>query len=236
MSARIQVRDVGKERGGRKVLRDVSFSLETGQHLVVFGSNGAGKTTLLRLLALLDKPSSGSIVYSDGEELEDAQARARIGFITHAPLLYLDLSAQENLMLYARLHGLPHPGSRVEELLETVGLAHRANDAVRGFSRGMTQRLAVARALLASPDVLLLDEVYSGLDSQGARVVRELVRREAGRCIVVEVSHDFESGYADATDVLLLDRGRVAGLLVKGESSQAEVREHYSRLLQERPA
>ncbi|MDO4399634.1 MAG: ABC transporter ATP-binding protein [Coriobacteriia bacterium] len=232
MSIRLTADGVGKVRGSRKTLRNVSFSLEAGQHLVVFGSNGAGKTTLLRILALLDRPSAGSVAVLEGETaLDEVSARARMGFVTHAPQLYLDLTAEENLLLFARLYGVPDAQRRARDLLDAVGLLHRREDVVRGFSRGMTQRMAIARALVNDPDILLLDEVYSGLDPRAAEVVRSLVQRDAERRIIVEVSHDFESGYADCTDVLMLERGRTAGVVARGDVSADEMRARYRELL-----
>ena len=223
---------IGRTRGTRKTLRDVSFALEQGQHLVVFGSNGAGKTTLLRILALLDRPNAGEAqVLQDGAALDTVEARARIGFVTHAPQLYLDLTAEENLLLFARLYGVADAETRVADLLDAVGLLHRRGDAVRGFSRGMTQRMAIARALVADPDILLLDEVYSGLDPRAAEIVHDLVIREADRRIIVEVSHDFESGWADATDILLLDRGRTQGVVSRDDVTHDEMRARYDELL-----
>ena len=232
MSIRLTADGVGKVRGNRKTLRNVSFSLDAGRHLVVFGSNGAGKTTLLRILALLDRPSSGSVAVLDGDApLDDVNARARMGFVTHTPQLYLDLTAEENLLLFARLYGVPDAQRRARDLLDAVGLLHRREDVVRGFSRGMTQRMAIARALVNDPDILLLDEVYSGLDPRAAEVVRALVQRDADKRIIVEVSHDFESGYADCTDVLMLERGRTAGVVSRGDVSADEMRARYRELL-----
>jgi heme exporter protein A len=237
MSMLLTAEGLGKEHGGRKTLRDVSFVLESGRHLVVFGSNGAGKTTLLRILALLDRPSVGTVAVYDGQtELEPAEARARVGLVTHAPQLYLDLSAEENLLLFARLYGMPDAERRVSDLLDAVGLLHRRGDVVRGFSRGMTQRMAIARALVGDPDILLLDEVYSGLDPRAAQVVRQLVQRDAQRRVIVEVSHDFESGIADCTDVLMLERGRTAGVVCRADIPIDELRVQYRALLEGRPA
>ena len=233
MSIRLTASAVGKTRGSRKTLRDVTFSLEAGQHLVVFGSNGAGKTTLLRILAMLDKPTTGTVaVYEGKTELDAVEARARMGFVTHAPQLYLDLTAEENLLLFARLYGVADAPARVTDLLDAVGLLHRRGDVVRGFSRGMTQRMAIARALVNDPEVLLLDEVYSGLDPKGAEVVRSLVRRDADHRIIVEVSHDFESGYADCTDVLLLERGRAEGVVLRDALTPDEMRSRYRQLFE----
>ena len=235
MGIRLTAEGVGKTRGNRKTLRDVTFSLDAGRHLVVFGANGAGKTTLLRMLAMLDRPSTGTVAVYDGEaELDPVEARARMGFVTHAPQLYLDLTAEENLLLFARLYGVPDARRRVSDLLDAVGLLHRREDVVRGFSRGMMQRMAIARALVGDPDILLLDEVYSGLDPRGAQVVRDLVERDAAKRIIVEVSHDFESGYADCTDVLMLERGKTAGMVSREELSPDEMRSRYRALLEGR--
>lgn len=241
MSIRLTATDVGKTHGARKTLRDVTFSLETGQHLVVFGSNGAGKTTLLRILAFIDRPSKGQVKVDvrDGEgaawqTLEPVQARARMGLVTHNPLLYLDLTAYENLMLFAQLYGVPDAAARVSELLEAVELTHRRNDTVRGFSRGMTQRMAIARALVNDPDILLLDEVYSGLDPRGALQLRQLMEAHARDRIVIEVSHDFESGYESCTDALILVQGRSSGLLPRAGLSRESLRESYQAALEGR--
>lgn len=239
MSILLTADGVGKTRGSRKTLRDVSFSLETGRHLVVFGANGAGKTTLLRILAFIDRPSAGTVRVSEGEpgawhELDPGEARVRIGLVTHNPMLYLDLTAEENLLLFARLYGVSQPERRVEQLLDAVELTHRRADAVRGFSRGMTQRMAIARALVNDPDILLLDEVYSGLDPRGADALRGLLAEAAGERVVVEVSHDFESGYADCTDVLILSQGRSSGMLPRDGISPDEMRERYRAALQGR--
>lgn len=240
MSIRLTASDAGKVRGARKTLRAVSFTLESGQHLVVFGSNGAGKTTLLRILALLDRPSTGTVKVEvqgvDGEwsELDPVQARARMGLVTHNPLLYLDQTAHENLMLYARLYGVPDAAARVDELLEAVELTHRRNDAVRGFSRGMTQRLAIARALVNDPGILLLDEVYSGLDPRGTQQLRELMECHSRDRIVVEVSHDFESGYEACTDALILVQGRSSGVLARESLTHDGLRARYRQALEGR--
>ena len=233
MTVRLETEGIERTRGARKVLRDVGFALQTGDHLAVFGPNGAGKTTLLRLLALLDRPDKGSVrVLEDGRELDVVEARARMGFVTHAPMIYPDLSAWQNLLLYARLYGVEDAEGRVMDMLGAVGLLHRRDDAVRGFSRGMVQRMAIARALLPDPDILLLDEVYSGLDPRGAQVVRELVMAGVRGRIVVEVSHDFEAGYADCTHALLLGRGRSFDFAERAAVSHDELQARYRSLLE----
>jgi len=156
----ITVEHLTKSFGGRKAVDNVSFTLPEGAFLSVFGPNGAGKTTLLRMLATLARPTEGVITLA-GINLkeEPEQAREAIGLISHNPMLYPDLTAEENLLLYAKLYGVRDPQKRVVELLDAVGLKHRRLDRVRTFSRGMTQRVSIARCLLRGAPVLLLDEL-----------------------------------------------------------------------------
>jgi heme exporter protein A len=169
-TAAIELDGLTRRYGERVALDGLTLSLEAGRTLVVFGPNGAGKSTLLRVLATLLRPHAGRARVL-GHELpgEDWAVRGRIGLLSHDPLLYRDLSARENLDYHARLHGV-RPG-RAEELLEAVGLALRADDPVHTFSRGMVQRLAVCRAVLHDPPVLLLDEPRANLDPQAGALV-----------------------------------------------------------------
>jgi heme exporter protein A len=215
------------------VLDDVSLRLEAGSHLAVFGPNGAGKTTLLRLLSLLDKPAKGTVEYvRDGEVLEMPEARSQIGFITHASMLYPDLTALQNLELFAGLYGVADPTKRAYDLLDEVGLSHRSDDAVRSFSRGMVQRMAFVRALVNNPAVLLMDEPYAGLDPRGAELVRGVLSSQADRRITVEVSHDLEAGLQAATHVLILARGKQVMFGAKDELGPEAIRECYAQVLQ----
>ena len=160
----IRVEGLGKTFGRRDVLRDVSFTVPRGGFLTLFGPNGAGKTTTLRLVATLLRPSTGSVAVAGHDLRDDPQpVRWAIGFISHEPLLYRDLTAEENLRFYADMYGLADPQRRIADLLERVELSHRRYDLTRTFSKGMLQRLAIARALLHKPCVLLLDEPHSGL-------------------------------------------------------------------------
>jgi heme exporter protein A len=194
-----ELEGVGRAYGERVALRDVSFALSPGETIAVFGANGAGKTTLLRILAGLLRPHAGrATVLGVKPEL----ARGRIGLLAHEPLLYRDLTVRENLRFHARLHGVGF--ERVEVLLERVGLALRADDAVRTLSRGTTQRVAICRAVLHEPELLLLDEPYANLDPGGAAVVAPLLSGAAR----VLISHDADKGLADADWVLGLRGGR----------------------------
>jgi heme exporter protein A len=202
MSPIIELADVGRAYGERVALAGVTLSLEQGETLAVFGANGAGKTTLLRILATLLRPHHG-VARVLGREVprEGWAVRGRIGFLGHEPLLYRDLTARENLRFHARLHGVAL--SRVDELLEAVGLRPRADDPVHTFSRGMVQRTAVCRAVLHSPELLLLDEPFAGLDPGARALVAPLL--SGGTRVLI--SHDPD---VEADIVLGLRDGRVA--------------------------
>ena len=204
----------GIERGFAHVraLRGIDFALDAGDSLAVFGPNGAGKTTLLRILAGLLRPHKGEVLF-DGAPLErtDAAQRRRVGLIAHYSLLYDGLTAAENLAFYARLYGLRDRGALVTRALEGVGLADRAGDAVGTFSRGMVQRMAIARALLHEPRIVLLDEPFSGLDQRAAATLRDLLMRlRAERRTMVLVTHNIDEGLELATHVAIQVAGRFA--------------------------
>jgi heme exporter protein A len=201
----VAVRGLRRDYGDLIALRDVSVSLAAGQTLVVLGANGAGKTTLLRVLATLLRPSGGGVRVLGCELPRQAwRARGRIGFLGHEPLLYRDLTVAENLQFHARLHGLGPAGeARIEELLGRVGMVRRARELVRNLSAGMAQRVAVCRAVLHEPELLLLDEPLAHLDPEGAAVVEPLIGRASGLTRVV-VSHEVESGLAEADRALTL--------------------------------
>ncbi len=209
--------------GERAALDDVSLALPAGTTLVVFGPNGAGKSTLLRILATLLRPSAGAArVLGHDVRSEGWRVRGRIGFLGHDPLLYGDLSARENLAYHARLHGLRRPAERIEEVLGAVALGGRGDDRVHTFSRGMVQRLAVCRAVLHDPDVLLLDEPRANLDPAASDLVEPLIGRSSGRTRVV-TSHDPAGGLAEADLALGLRDGRAALLGPAAEVSAGEI-------------
>jgi heme exporter protein A len=188
----------------------VTLSVPAGATLVVFGPNGAGKSTLLRVLATLLRPHAGRVRVLGHDLPGDGWAvRGRIGFLGHAPLLYGDLTARENLRFHARLHAVA--AERVEQLLEQVGMRGREDEPVRTLSRGMVQRVAVCRAVLHDPEVLLLDEPRANLDPAAAELVEPLIGGGAGRTRVI-TSHDPAGGLAEA-DVALGLRGGAPALL-----------------------
>ncbi len=210
----IEAKGVVKVFGLRPVLRGVDLAVGSGEFVSLFGPNGAGKTTFLRILATLSRPTGGSVSIGGYRLPKDSQpARGLIGLVSHQPLLYGDLSAGENLRFFARMYGIEPDAreARIEEMLKAVNLHRRAGDLVRTFSRGMTQRLAIARAILHDPPVLLLDEPYTGLDQDSARgldtVLREVALR--GRAILM-TTHDVERGLALAGRVAILSKGKIA--------------------------
>lgn len=206
----LDIEGLTRNYGERAALDDVTLTLSAGHTLVVFGPNGAGKTTLLRVLATLLRPHSGKVTVLGTKLPDDAwQVRGRIGLLGHEPLLYRELSARENLRYHARLHNVA--GERVEEQLRAVEMSARADEPVRTLSRGMVQRVAVARATLHDPELLLLDEPYANLDPAAIELVEPLIGAESS-CTRVVSSHDPGRGLAEANLVLGLRGGRVAML------------------------
>ena len=203
--AAIELDGLTRNYGERTALAGVTVRVAAGETLAVLGPNGAGKTTLLRILATLLRPHAGTARVLGREPPKDGWAvRGRIGLLGHDPLLYRDLTGRENLLYHARLHDAEP--ARVEELLERVGMHRRADEPIRLLSRGMVQRLAVARAVLHEPELLLLDEPTSHLDPAASELVEPLVGRGSGRTRVV-VSHDPGGSLAEADVVLGLRRG-----------------------------
>ena len=224
----VEARGLAKVFGERRALDGVSFSLPAGSFLSIFGPNGAGKTTLLRILATLSRPTSGTLRMLGVDALQEpGELRSRIGLISHKPMVYGDLSAAENLEFFASLYGVPDASERIRELLQLVELDHRRNDAARTFSRGMTQRLSIARALVNDPDLVLLDEPYSGLDPHAMQLFDELIERvRPGRTFVM-VSHDLAKGFSLCTHALILARGRVVAFDERGSFDEDEFRRLY---------
>jgi heme ABC exporter ATP-binding subunit CcmA len=205
----LEVAGLVRRLGEREVLRGIDARLEAGETLAVFGPNGAGKTTFLRVLATLLVPHRGSVRVLGSELPREAHLlRSRIGLVGHEPLLYRDLTGRENLAFYARLYAVQHPEQRIEELLAAVDMSLRADEPISQLSRGMIQRLSVARAVLHRPELLLLDEPRAWLDPDAEQLTEALVGRGAGRARVL-VTHDVERGLREADRVLGLHGGRV---------------------------
>ena len=228
-SPALEVAGLAKRFGHVRALRGVDFALDAGDSLAVFGPNGAGKTTLLRILAGLLRPDAGTVRFG-GEALvrSNAAHRRRVGLISHHSLLYDGLTAAENLVFYAKLYGLARPKAAAAHALAGVGLEERAGDPVGTFSRGMVQRLAIARALLHDPEVMLLDEPFSGLDQRAAAALRDLLGRlRAERRTMVLVTHNIDEGLELATHVAIQVAGRFASLGAR-EGDLAAYRARYA--------
>ena len=209
-SAAVALAHLRRDYGERTVLRDVTLGLPEGQTLAVLGPNGAGKTTLLRILATLLRPTAGQVsVLGCALPREAWKARGRIGYLGHEPLCYRDLSCAENLRFQARLHGLGEGApERIAELLDRVRMSRWADELVRNLSAGMVQRLAVCRAVLHDPELLLLDEPRAHLDPEAAALVEPLIGPAPRRTRVV-VTHEIEAGLAEGDRVLALRAGGV---------------------------
>jgi heme ABC exporter ATP-binding subunit CcmA len=208
----IQVRGLTKAFGHQVALRGVDLNLAEGEFLTLFGPNGAGKTTLIRIVSSLTRPTAGT-VHVRGQDLNKAATSVRrdIGLISHNPLLYGDLTPEENLRFFARMYDLPDDRSRINAVLEQVGLTARRRDPVRTFSRGMVQRLAIARATLHDPAIMLLDEPYTGLDLQAADMLRAVLRElAASNRSVILTTHNLEQGLEMCDRAAILHRGKVA--------------------------
>ena len=231
----IELRRLTKSFGSKYALRGVDLRVMPGESLVIFGPNGAGKTTLIRILSSLSRPSSGTVHIGGLDLATHADGiRRYLGVVSHAPLLYDSLTAEENLRFFARLYGMFDPEPRIAMMLEQVGLTTRRGDQVRTFSRGMVQRLAIARALLHDPLLLLLDEPDTGLDPQAAEMLHALLTSVSGRVprgetgemvssplpqpptsqpsvprTIVTVTHSLERGLALADRIIILSGGRI---------------------------
>ncbi len=201
---------VEKRFGVLLALRRVSLEIAAGEFVVLLGHNGSGKTTLLRMAAMLSKPSAGRVSYSGTAAANPAMVRRRIGMLAHHSLLYDELTAEENLRFFATLYGLENPAAAAQSALAPAGLSSRGRDLVRTFSRGMRQRLALARALLTGPALLLLDEPASGLDREGAAwLTRTLANLQREGCTVLMSSHGQNESTALATRAIAMRSGAV---------------------------
>jgi heme exporter protein A len=226
----IKVNQLVKNYGLHTVLRGASLQVRPGEFLGLVGPNGAGKTTLLRIVATLLKPSAGEVSVG-GWPLPQhaAKVRRHIGLVSHQALLYSDLTAGENLTFFARLYRLADEKERVKVALTAVGLGARQNDPVRTFSRGMVQRLTIARATLHEPDVLLLDEPYTGLDPQASAMLDNLLlkEKEHGRTILM-ITHDLARGLNLCDRVAILNRGKIIHELGQNSMGPAEFQDLYT--------
>jgi heme exporter protein A len=215
----ITVRKLVKRFGMKSVLRGMDFSVESGEFVALLGPNGAGKTTFLRILASLSRPTLGSVTIAGYSLPNQASAvRRRLGVVSHLPLLYGDLTAEENLRFFARMYDLIQIDKRISEVLNLVGLSSRRHDLVRTFSRGMQQRLAIGRAVLHDPEVVLFDEPHTGLDQDACQMLDDVLREVAARGrTVVMTSHDLARVADLASRFDVLSRGVIAASVQRAQ-------------------
>jgi heme exporter protein A len=224
---RLAVLNVSRHFGRRKALSQVAFTCEAGEMVGLLGPNGAGKSTLLSILATLLAPSSGKVEYGDRTSAEaGAEVRARIGLLAHDLFLYPELTARENLSFFGALYGIDDVEPQVTRALDRAGLSARADDQVLGFSRGMRQRVALERALLHDPRLILLDEPFTGLDQSSIeRLVERLRERQQAGCLLIVATHDLDIVDGLLSRAVFLHNGRQVGSPNEG----VDLREQYRR-------
>lgn len=225
----IKVQGLTKLFGTRPALRGIDLEIEEGKSVVIFGPNGAGKTTLIRILATIMNPSSGTISV-DGLSLKShaVEIRRRIGIVTHQTFLYNNLTAYENLEFYARMFDVPKRKERIHEIVTLVGMTARLHDRVATLSRGMQQRLSIARALLHKPTIMLMDEPETGLDQESIPLLWGILPEEMGqKRTVILTTHNLERGLELGDRVLILDRGKVMYDCVRKVLSLDSLKEAY---------
>jgi len=229
----IETVGLSKAFGAIRAVDRLSLQVQQGESVALFGSNGAGKTTLIRMLTLSLRPTAGTFrIAGLDPRKDDLGIRQRIGVISHQSYLYDDLTARQNLEFYARIFGVTNPRERAEELLETVGLAARADDPVSTFSRGMQQRASLARALVHEPRIVFLDEPFTGLDPHGARTLRQTLEelREERRTVFM-VTHNLTQGLELSDRWIILARGRIVDQGRSAETDSAAFeREYFKRM------
>jgi len=234
----ITVNKLVKRFGPKVVLRGLDFHVESGEFVALLGPNGAGKTTFLRILASLSRPLAGTVQIA-GYHLpgQAAAVRQRLGVVSHLPLLYGDLTAEENLRFYGRMYALENLEPRISEVLAMVGLAKRRRDLVRTFSRGMQQRLAIGRAVLHDPDVMLFDEPHTGLDQDACAMLDNVLSEVAARGrTVVMTSHDLARTADLASRFDVISRGKIVASIRRDEMGSRNLLDFYTNALDGTPA
>lgn len=229
----IQVTKLTKRFGLKTILRNLDFQVARGEFVALLGPNGAGKTTFLRILASLSRPSYGTVKVA-GHSLpnESSQVRAKLGVVSHLPLLYPELTAEENLQFYSRMYGITNYQNRITEVLQLIGLENRRKDVVRTFSRGMQQRLSIGRAILHKPEIILFDEPYTGLDQDASAMLDDLLRSIASNGqTVVMTSHDLIRAESLATRFDVLSRGVITASIKRDELQKNNLMNFYKEAL-----
>jgi len=224
----LESQDIRKTFGHFTALGGITLGIQRGEFVALFGRNGAGKTTFLKVAATLVRATHGKLAIEGVDIHEEPEtARRHIGFLSHNTYLYKDLNPVENLRFFGRLYGTSHLEDRIHGLLERVGLQRRKLDPVRSFSRGLHQRLGLARVMLHDPSLILLDEPYTGLDANAADTLNHILdEAAAGGKTIILTTHDFEQGLRAAARAVIIDRGKVA---LDAPAENAEVREAYTQ-------
>jgi heme exporter protein A len=231
----IEARVLAKYFGRFSALRGLDLTVRPGEFIALFGRNGAGKTTFLRIVAGLSRPSSGTVLIHSDKASDPRQARGRIGYLSHNTSLYMDLTAIENLRFYAKLMDMPSGDPFLLERIRQVGLAGREKDPVRNYSRGMQQRLAIARAFMHDPDILLLDEPFTGLDQAGSDFLQTYLagaHSKGKTCIMT--THDAPLGYGLADRLVVIEKGVAALDMPKASVSLEEFQQKYKLLVEKK--
>lgn len=225
----ISARALVKAFGYKPVLRGLDLDVAEGEFVALLGPNGTGKTTLLRILSGLSRPGFGEARLAGHRLPQEAEAvRGLLGVVSHQPLLYTDLNAEENLRFYAQMYGLARPSARIADVLQRVGLSARRRDPVRGFSRGMQQRLAIARAILHDPQVMLFDEPHTGLDPDASAMLDTLLTEVAARGrTVLMTTHDLGRALSLASRFIILSGGKIAHSAPTAGVTLAELMDTY---------
>ena len=225
----IKIENLRKQYGLQPVLQGVNLHILAGEFVMLVGANGAGKSTLMQIVAALQAPTAGQVAVGGWALPQYAdRVRRHIGYVSHEPLLYADLTAAENLEFFSQIYELGLTKEQIGERLRRVGLLARQREAVRLFSRGMKQRLAIARATLHEPDILLLDEPYTGLDQQAAELLDHLLQQEvtAGRTIFM-ITHDLVHGYHLCNRVAILNRGKIVCEIESNQTTATDFLQIY---------
>jgi heme exporter protein A len=229
----LNVVDVARHYGRRKALSQISFTCSAGEIVGLLGPNGAGKSTLLNILATLLSPSKGTIEYGQLTATDDAAIRSQLGMLGHDLFLYPELTARENLTFFARLYALPDAARVAASALDRAGLAERADDFVSGFSRGMRQRVALERALLHDPRLILLDEPFTGLDQTStSALVERLKERQRAGCLIVLATHDLDVADGLLTRAIFLKNGRIVASDRATDTGTTRLADRYRRAMQ----
>lgn len=218
-----------KRIGSKQILKGIDLEIGAGEFVTCFGPNGAGKSTTMKILALLSRQSTGKLLI-DGKDVSEygSELRSKVGVISHNSFLYDNLTASENLLFYGKMYDVPNLPRRVEELLEQVGLTYAANDLARTFSRGMQQRLAIARSMIQDPPIVLMDEPYTGLDEMAKGILNSVLQQlSLSKHTVFLITHDFDQGLEQSDQTLILVGGRIVYRCNPKHTSREEFRQQY---------